>query len=175
MTTQIWNAMNDLNNPPVEGAVLTERGWEIPLAGTNPTKELTEVIVAIGGGDLAAGAANIKSIAFADVTLAQGAAVSVVVVFNEKVNVTNGATITISAVDGTISQDPLPPIVLTAAAHTGKNKITFSGGVAPSEAATLYIEPQTITGTIVDKDGGGASSKVIDVHVASAVGIAEVA
>lgn len=43
------NVPNYLTEEQKAQAKATERGWEIPLAGTNPDKGLMEVIVAIGG------------------------------------------------------------------------------------------------------------------------------
>ncbi len=42
------NVPNYLTDEQKAQAKATDRGWEIPLAGTNPDKGLTEVIVAIG-------------------------------------------------------------------------------------------------------------------------------
>ena len=77
----------------------------------------------------------------------------VVVVYNENVNVTNGATLTVTATGGS---NP----TATAAAQTGVNKAEFTFTV-PSRTHTLSIGAQTISGTIVDATGGAASDKGI--------------
>lgn len=154
---EVWDSGWDLNTPPVEGAVLTDRGWEIPLKGTDPADGLTELIVAIGQGDATteAAEANIVGVGFEDTDLAQGDTVAVLVTFNENVDVTAGATINITSTG--VSGD----FVATAAEQLGENVIRFEATV-PSETADLTIDAQTISGTIVDAGTAVASELVVE-------------
>lgn len=160
--TQKWTNW-DLNTPPVEGAVLTDRGWEIPLVGTDPALELMEVIVAIGGQTVVALGADIKKVAFKSTDLGQGDTIELEVTYNEKVTVVVGATIELTS-DGLLG-----PVVLTAAGQTNKGKLLFTGTV-PLETATLTLDAQTIVGTITDAVGGAVSDKDITVDLATAAG-----
>ena len=89
--------------------------------------------------------ATISAVHFDATTYAQGDTGKVVVVYNEQVDVTNGATLGNGATGGSDA-------TATAAAHDGKNKIEFSFTV-PSRTCTLSIGAQSISGTIVDDVG----------------------
>lgn len=154
---EVWNSGWDLNNPPVEGAILTERGWELPLKGTDPAEGLTELIVAIGQPDatVAAGGADIVSVNWADEDLEQGDTVGVVIQFNEKVDVTAGATIDI------VSSGAAGTVTLTAAEQLDTGSVLFEGTV-PSETADLTIPaPLAITGTVAADDGGAVETTAL--------------
>lgn len=152
-----------LNNPPgwFKTAVATKRGWEHPV-----TKE---VLVAIRGLATKAGGADVMGVSFVDKTPVQGEALSVIVRFNEKVSVTVGASIEVSwtGISGNIT--------LNAAAQTNVHEVVFNKQannstqeVVPSEAGTLSVAAQTISGTIVDAGTVVASNKAISAPVALA-------
>lgn len=167
---QVWNGKWDLNTPPVEGAFLTDKGWEIPLAGTDPALGLTEVLVTMAqaGATVAAGPANIQAVAFDKDTYAQGATIKATVTYNEKVDAVVGATMVLHGTGATAS------ITLTAPVVAGKNKIVFTGTV-PAETTVLSIAAQTITGTITDTTGGAVSDKAITAPQGTAAGTRSVA
>ena len=100
--------------------------------------------------------ATITAVYFSDpVSGASGGTITVV--YNEQVNVTNGATIAVTSDASNFNA--------TAAAQTGVNKVDFT--IAASDVAAgdeLQIADQTISGTIVDAlDTARASDKVIDI------------
>lgn len=161
----------DNETPPVEGAFLTDRGWEIPLKGTDPADGLTEVIVALRGvASGVAAAANIVVVGFVPTEPAhvQGDPLQVKVVFNENVDVTAGATITITTtgVSGTI--------VATAAAQLDTNEVIFDA-VIPLETGDLSIAAQTLTGTIVDDTDATPSDLTVSAPVAAGAAILSIA
>lgn len=144
------------DNPPVAGAELTDEGWTIPLAGTDPADGLTEVIVAIGGAASdadKAGAADIQLVEIVSTSVDAGDTVQVRVTYNENVDVTAGATLdlTTTGVSGTIT--------CTAAEQLNGNIVIFEGTV-PVEAGSITLEAGSITGTIEDDIGGTASDLV---------------
>lgn len=159
-----------LNNPPTfkTDAVATEKGWEHPDTG--------EVLVAIGTLTTKAGAADVLSVRFMDLTLAQGDDLAVEVRLNEKVDVTAGATLVVSW-DG-MSGD----VTLHALAQTNTNVVVFNkdvtllaNAVVPSESGTLSIAAQTMGGTIKDAGTLTNSNKAISAPQASAADTIEVA
>ena len=83
---------------------------------------------------------------------ARAATGTVIVVYNELVDVTNGATLTVTA-----SGQSNP--TATAAAQTGTNRVEFTFTV-PNAATNLSIAAQTISGTIKDAGTNVASDKV---------------
>lgn len=126
-------------------AVATDRGWEDARTG--------EILVAIPQLAVVAGQANIFSVLFDKAAYAQGDAINVVVRYNEKVNVTAGATLTVSwsGVSGNF--------VVTALQQSAVTEVVFSG-TAPVEAGNLSIAAQTIVGTIVDVSEAGMASEL---------------
>ena len=83
---------------------------------------------------------------------ARAATGTVVVVYNELVDVTNGATLTVTA-SGTSNP------TATAAAQTGTNRVEFTFTCAAASKVHT-IGAQTISGTIVDAGTSTASDKV---------------
>ena len=96
--------------------------------------------------------ATITSVHFNTKTLARAATGSVIVVYNELVDVTNGATLTVTA-----SGQSNP--TSTADAQKSTNRVVFTFTV-PNAATTLSIGAQTISGTIKDAGTNVASDKV---------------
>ena len=132
--------------------VAKEEGWV--LKKTVGSRQLEEVLVAVSGGlnlATALGNADITGVYFDLASYDQGDAGKVVVVYNENVDVTNGATLTVGATGGA-------DVTATAAAHDGKNKVEFAFTV-PSRTCVLSIAAQTISGTIVDDGTSTASDK----------------
>jgi len=129
-------------NPKRGEAVQTAAGWVDPITG--------EVLVAISDLTTKAGAANVTSAKFGLLAYLQGDVLTVLVHFNEKVDVTVGATIQ-AAWSG-----PFGNITLTASAQNAAHDVVFSG-VVPAEAGVLSIAAQSIAGTIVDDLGAAAS------------------
>ena len=133
--------------------VAKPEGWVLKKKVGSRNQE--EVLVAITQGLGLAGAlgnADITGVYFDSATYSQGDAGKVIVVYNENVDVTNGATLTVGATGGA-------DVTATAAAHDGKNLIEFAFTV-PSRTHTLSIGAQTISGTIVDDGTSTASDKV---------------
>ena len=108
------------------------------------------------------GTATISAVHFDATTYAQGDTGKVVVVYNENVNVTNGATLTVGATGGSDA-------TATAPAQTGVNKVEFTFTV-PSRTHTLSIGAQTISGTIVDATGGADDKGIVAGDVIDAGG-----
>ena len=143
-----------LNQEDKNNCIAKPEGWV--LKKTVGSRNLEEVLVAVGSNtDLGTtlGAATISAVHFDATTYAQGDTGKVVVVYNEQVDVTNGATLVVGATGGSDA-------TATAAAHDGKNKIEFSFTV-PSRTCTLSIGAQSISGTIVDDVGGATADKAI--------------
>jgi len=143
-----------LNQEDKNNTVAKPHGWE--LQKTVGSRTQTETLVAVGSKTVLSTAlaeATISAVHFDATTYDQGDTGKVVVVYNEQVDVTNGATLVVGATGGSDA-------TATAAAHDGKNKIEFSFTV-PSRTCTLSIGAQTISGTIADDVGGAAADKVI--------------
>jgi len=137
-------------------AVATERGWE--------DLETSEILVAIPELATLAGQANVVSALFDKAAYVQADVIQVAVRYNEKVNVTAGATLLVSW--SGLGGD----FVLTALAQTEVGEVVF-GGVVPSEAGTLSIAAQTIVGTIKDSNNGTTDSeKAVSAPIALAAG-----
>ena len=133
--------------------VAKAEGWV--LKKSVGSRNLEEVLVAVGSATnlaTALGNADITGVYFEEASYAQGDSAKVIVVYNENVDVTNGATLTVGATGGS-------DVTATAAAHDGKNKIEFAFTV-PSRTCDLSIAAQTISGTIVDDGTSTASDKV---------------
>lgn len=156
----------------------TDRGWEAPLKGTDPADGLKELIVAIGGLPLKAGAATIKEVSFVQDELKIGLPLSVRVRFSERVDVEAGASIEVSSTGDT------DPIVLHALAQEDALEVLFDQVVSlddpvlvPSDDAPfeLSIAAQTMSGDIKDADAE-AEDAVLDISaaIASAAGTREI-
>ena len=89
---------------------------------------------------------------FEETGYAGGATGSVVVIYNEQVNVTNGATLIVRNTTDSAN------ITATAAAQTGVNRVEFTFTAAATGKAHA-LQAQTISGTIVDATGGATSDK----------------
>ncbi|AGG54214.1 hypothetical protein CYXG_00150 [Synechococcus phage S-SSM4] len=137
----------------------TEQGWVLRhYKKGDQTEFWDEVIVAVDGlvgagsrGTNTLGAADITAVFFEQEALDQGDTGTVVVIYNEKVTVTAGATL---AVTGSTTG----AVTATYARGTTTNRVEFDFTV-PSQAETLSIGAQTISGTIVDTTGGATSDK----------------
>ena len=147
----------------LEDCYATNRGWVLKHATSAGTRE--ELLVPIrnlAGTQTATdtlAAASIGAVYFTG-AVSGGSGGSVTVVYNEKVNVTSGATIAVKKNGG-------GNITATAAAQTGVNKVVFAisnGDVAQNN--TLTIEDQTMGGGNKIKDNldtSRNSEKVIDI------------
>ena len=154
-------------NGLAEDCFATEAGWVLRhYKGTDKTTAVAagdywdEVLVAIGGlaGGTSAtaglGAANITGVFFEQESLAQGATGTVVVVYNELVDVAvdNPTLVVTGTVTGSVTA--------TYARGTGLNRLEFDFTV-PSATETLSIGAQTISlgsggATIKDKGAQNA-------------------
>ena len=147
----------------LEDCYATQSGWVLKHTTSGGTRE--EVLCAIknlAGSQTVTdtlGAANITAVYFSS-KVTNGGGGSITVVYNEEVNVTNGATIAVTNTGGSNFN-------ATAAAQTGVNKVVFtitSGQVATGNSLT--IADQTISGTIKDAlDPTRNSDKAIDISV----------
>lgn len=139
--------------PPVEGAFATERGWEKPLAGTNPDDGLTEVIVAIGGLATAADEANIRSVVVLTDAglLTDGEDLDIEVTFNENVDVTGTPRIEITLATGTVYADYV--------SGDGTNKLLFTYTVGSGDSDLDGIELVSP----IDLNGGTIDDSVEDI------------
>jgi len=152
-------------NGLAEDCFATEQGWVLRHykgADKNTARYWDEVLVAIGG--LAGGTSTTALLGEADVTavffeqeaLTQGDVGTVVVIYNEQVDVTAGATL---AVTGSVTG----AITATYARGTGSNRLEFDFTV-PSQAEVLSIADQTLgtssSNRINDKGTSVASETV---------------
>ena len=153
-----WRVKNGNKAP-----VATERGWEDPDSG--------ELLVAISNLATKAEEANILEVGFGADAYEQSDPLTVVVRFNEKVNVTAGATLVVTSTTPTVTSD----VTLTALQQDNVNEVVFSGTV-PGEPTTLSIAAQDVVGTIKDaaKDET-ESEKPIKEEIAAAAGTRVVA
>ena len=163
-----YNKPPRITNPHGNDPVATKRGWEDPDTG--------ELLVAIGELTTKAGAGDILEVSFVTSELAQGDDLSVLVRFNERVDVTAGASIVVTWDGGSGN------VTLYAAAQTNKNEILFdkqsdntTQEVVPSETGALSIAAQTLGGTIKDAGTVTNSNKAVSAPVAAAAGEVEVA
>jgi len=151
-------------NGLAEDCFATEQGWVLRHykgADKNTARYWDEVLVAIGG--LAGGTSTTEALGEADITavffeqeaLAQGDTGTVVVVYNEQVDVdTTGGTPTINVL-GTVTGT----VAASYARGTGSNRLEFDFTV-PSTAEDLSISGTDIAlngGTIFDKGTSVAS------------------
>jgi hypothetical protein len=149
-----------LNNPPLwpkkckeyknDSIVLTQSGWTVLRTG--------EVLVAMGGRLIDAGVSDVVDIKFTEESYERGDPLTVKVVFNEKVDVTAGATVSVSWTGGNFNCS-VPSNL------TGVYEVLFQG-VVPSAAGTLSLSPETkITGTIRDTGTVNASNLNVPVFL----------
>ena len=142
-------------NGLLEDCFATEQGWVLRhYKGTDKTtaRYWDELLVAIGGlaGGTSAtallGEADITAVFFEQEALEQGDTGTVVVIYNEQVDVTGNPTL---AVTGSVTG----AITATFARGSGSNRLEFDFTV-PAQAEDLSIADQTIAlagGTIFDK------------------------
>jgi hypothetical protein len=150
---EVWRGW-DLDKPPVEGAIATERGWEIPLKGTDPSKELSEVIVAIRELNTKAGGADIVAINIVNDPgfLVEDDELVIEFVFNEAVEVdTTGGT---PRVEMTLDSGT---VFATYDSGSETNVLTFVYTIQDEDEAQegpVLVSPIDLNdGTIVDADG----------------------
>lgn len=148
-------------------AVATKRGWEDPDTG--------EVLVAISNLTTKAGAADILEVRFVSATYDQSDPISVIVRFNESVDVTAGLVLTISSTGLGGNFD------IHADAQSG-HEILFdleadllTPATVPAETADLSIAAQTLSGTVVDTGTATASNLAVSAGIASDAGTRSVA
>jgi len=147
-----------------EDCFATEQGWVLRHykgADKNTARYWDEVLVAIGGlaggtsTTAALGEADITAVFFEQEALAQGDTGTVVVIYNEQVDVdTTGGTPTINVL-GTVTGT----VAASYARGTGSNRLEFDFTV-PSTAEDLSISGADIAlngGTIFDKGTSVAS------------------
>ena len=139
----------------------TSAGWVLRhYKNAAKTEYWDEVLVAVDGlvgaggrGTDTLGNADITAIFFEETGYAAAATGTVVVIYNEQVDVTNGATLVVR--NTTDSSN----ITATAAAQTATNRVEFTFTVA-AQGKVHDIQAQTISGTIVDTGTSTASDKV---------------
>lgn len=148
------------DSPPAwvteEKCVLTDAGWVGVTTG--------EIYVAIPRGLSKAGSGDVLAVAFALSAQAISTPLSVTVHFNEKVDVTAGASIVVTATAG-------GNITLYAAAgQSNTSSVVFNKQVdtvtnqnASGVAATLSIGAQTLGGTIVDSGSAVAATGTLTI------------
>ena len=133
----------------------TAQGWVMRhYTKDDKSTHYDEILCAMGGLTTALADATITTVHFDKKSYARAASGKVIVVYNELVDVTNGATLTVTA-----SGQSNP--TATAAAQTGTNRVVFTFTV-PNAATTLSIGAQTISGTIKDAGTNVDSDKVFD-------------
>ncbi len=138
-----WAVRGSVVDP--QNIFATAEGWVLRhYKNAAKTAYWDEVLVAVDGlvgeggrGTNTLGEADITAVFFEETGYAGGATGTVVVIYNEQVNVTNGATLVVRNTTDSAN------ITATAAA-TGK---------------AHAIQAQTISGTIVDSTGGATSDK----------------
>lgn len=166
----LWtlNEPPKFKNPKGKPLVATKAGWTDPDTG--------EVLVAISNLTTKAGAADVVEVRFGAASYSQGDPISVIVRFNERVDVTAGAVIQISSTGTGGNFD------LHAAAQTNSHEIVFdkqadntTPETVPLETAILSLSAQTVSGTIVDTGTAVASTLTIDADEASSAGTRSIA
>ena len=138
----------------------TEQGWVLRhYKKSDQTEYWDEVLVAVDGlvgaggrGTNTLGEADISAVFFEESTYAAGATGTVVVIYNEKVTVTAGATLVVTNTTDSAS------ITATYARGTTTNRVEFDFTAAAADKVHT-IGAQTISGTIVDTTGGATSDK----------------
>lgn len=151
-------------NGLAEDCFATEEGWVLRHykgSDKNTARYWDEILVSIGGlaGGASTteglGAANITGVFFEQESLAQGATGTVVVVYNELVDVavSNPTLVVTGSTTGAVTA--------TYARGTGLNRLEFDFTV-PSQTETLSIGAQSITlaGSSTIKDKGAQNADV---------------
>ena len=140
-------------NADKQNVFATAQGWVLRhYKNAAKTEHYDEILCAMKGLPTELAEATITSVHFEEASYARAATGTVIVVYNELVDVTNGATLTVTA-----SGQSNP--TATAAAQTGTNRVEFTFTV-PNAATNLSIAAQTISGTIKDAGTNTASDKV---------------
>ncbi|BCU96118.1 MAG: hypothetical protein CM15mV11_1930 [Caudoviricetes sp.] len=138
----------------------TADGWVLRhYKNATKTKYWDEILCSIdglvgagGSGTNTLGNADITAVFFEEIH-SSAATGTVVVIYNELVDVTNGATLVVTNTTDSAS------ITATAAAQTGTNRVEFTFTCAAASKVHT-IGAQTISGTIVDAGTSTASDKV---------------
>ncbi len=167
----LWGVTDAVEDKPkwaVEGGAVdpsnvfaTAQGWVLRhYKNTGKTEYWDEVLVAVDGlvgaggrGTDTIGEADITAVFFEESTYAAAATGTVIVIYNELVDVTNGATLVVTNTTDSAS------ITATAAAQTGTNRVEFTFTCAAADKVHT-IGAQTISGTIKDAGTNTASDKV---------------
>ena len=139
----------------------TADGWVLRhYKNAGKTKFWDEILVSVDGlvgaggrGTDTVGNADITAVFFEETTYAAAATGSVVVIYNELVDVTAGATLVVTNTTDSAS------ITATYARGTGTNRIEFDF-TAAAASKVHTIGAQTISGTIKDAGTNTASDKV---------------
>ena len=139
----------------------TANGWVLRhYKNAGKTAYWDEILVSVDGlvgaggrGTDTLAAADITAVFFEESTYAAAATGTVVVIYNELVDVTNGATLVVTNTTDSAS------ITATAAAQTGTNRVEFTFTCAAASKVHT-IGAQTISGTIKDAGTNTASDKV---------------
>ena len=139
----------------------TADGWVLRhYKNATKTKYWDEILCSIdglvgagGSGTNTLGNADITAVFFEETTYAAAATGTVVVIYNELVDVTNGATLVVTNTTDSAS------ITATAAGQTATNRVEFTFTCAAASKVHT-IGAQTISGTIVDTGTSTASDKV---------------
>lgn len=151
--TQTWRTWS-VDTPPVEGAYLTARGWEVPLQGS-PSGQ-TELLVAFSKDYTSlTGNANITSITLPTKGYyIAGEYIDFIVNFNEKVTVTGSPYIQFTAGGSTKNAS------YTSGSTTASIvfRYTVQAGDLDLDGIVLSSNITLNSGTIVDTSGGAASA-----------------
>jgi hypothetical protein len=150
INSQTWNAWS-VETPPTPGAFLTNRGWEIQLAGS-PTGQ-TELLVALARDyTITAAEANIVNILLPNPGFyVAGTDLEFIVCFNEKVTVnTGGGTPRLTLTVGGSS------VFATYQSGTGTSQLTFKYTIQTNDidldGITIASNVGLNSGTITDTD-----------------------
>lgn len=155
-----------LNTPPTwaPNAVATKKGWENPTTG--------EVLVAIRGLSRKAGASDVNAVVFGAEVYENGDDVSALVRFNEKVNVTAGASFVLTnsgsggnitlyaAAQNDVSEvlfnkqvDNTTQVALAANAYATQTLTSDTVNVSDGDTVTIGSKVYTFQNTLTDVDG----------------------
>lgn len=152
ITTGTEDKPKYLKQEDKNNTVAKAEGWVLKKAVGS--RNLEEILVAVGSATNLATAiaeATITGVWFKAASYDQGDTATVVINWNENVDITNGATLVVTgSVTGSITA--------TAAAQTGVNNGEFTFTV-PAQTEDLSIGAGSITGTIVDTGTSTVSDK----------------
>jgi len=154
-----------------------EKGWTVPVSGNDNAAATREVLVAIGGlsgADYLAGA-SVSSVYYGTTSFSftDGGTISVVVNYNEQVDVTGTPRVKLTNSRGGSDFN------LNYASGTGTNRLTFSLTLPASDATTAEDDVLTIalnalnlnSGTIKDK-GTSTVSEITHTAVSNTLTVA---